>query len=294
MRYNTGMETPVYSDVRPSPIAGTWYPGRAAELRAQVEGFLQKAAAPALSGEILGLVVPHAGLVYSGLTAAHAFKTLIGSAFTRVVILSPSHQYYREPLLTSGHEAYGTPLGQVPVDHDALNALRMLLNATGGPEITPVRRDREHSLEIELPFLQVVLPQGFKLVPLMLVNQSLDLVRALSDALAGYLLTLHPEEKTLLVASSDLSHFYPENQANLLDKRVLAALEAMDISELFMLNTSGRGQACGMTPILTVLRACRSLGADKLVIADYRTSADVTHDADSVVGYGSAVITKTV
>jgi len=271
------METPVYSDVR-----------------AQVEGVLQKAAAPALSGEILGLVVPHAGLVYSGLTAAHAFKTLIGSAFTRVVILSPSHQYYREPLLTSGHEAYGTPLGQVPVDHDALNALRMLLNATGGPEITPVRRDREHSLEIELPFLQVVLPQGFKLVPLMLVNQSLDLVRALSDALAGYLLTLHPEEKTLLVASSDLSHFYPENQANLLDKRVLAALEAMDISELFMLNTSGRGQACGMTPILTVLRACRSLGADKLVIADYRTSADVTHAADSVVGYGSAVITKTV
>ena len=282
-----------YSDVRPSPIAGSWYPGQAAELRAQVEAFLEKASAPAFSGEIRALIVPHAGLVYSGLTAAHAFKTLLGSNFTRVILLSPSHQYYREPLLTSGHEAYATPLGQVPVDHDALNALRMLMNVTRGPEITSVRRDREHSLEIELPFLQVVLPQGFTLVPLMLVNQSLDLVNALADALSGYLLTLPPEEKTLLVASSDLSHFYPEKQAKQLDKRVLSALEAMDIFELFTLNSSGRGQACGMAPILTVLRACRNLGADKLVIADYRTSADVTHDTDSVVGYGSAAITKT-
>ncbi len=287
------METQQFRDIRPSPIAGTWYPGNAAELRAQVEAFLEKAAAPALSGEILGLVVPHAGLVYSGFTAAHAFKTLIGSSFTRVILLSPSHQYYREPLLTSGHEAYATPLGQVPVDREALSALGMLLQVSKGPDITPVRRDREHSLEIELPFLQVVLPQGFKLVPLMLVNQSMDLVSALSNALAGFMLTLPPEEKTLLVASSDLSHFYTEKQANQLDKRVLSALEAMDVFELFMLNTSGKGQACGMAPILSVLRTCRNLGADKLVIADYRTSAAVTHDADSVVGYGSAVITKT-
>ncbi len=287
------METQQFRDIRPSPIAGTWYPGNAAELRAQVEAFLEKATAPALSGEILGLVVPHAGLVYSGFTAAHAFKTLIGSSFTRVILLSPSHQYYREPLLTSGHEAYATPLGQVPVDREALSALGMLLQVSKGPDITPVRRDREHSLEIELPFLQVVLPQGFKLVPLMLVNQSMDLVSALSNALAGFMLTLPPEEKTLLVASSDLSHFYTEKQANQLDKRVLSALEAMDVFELFMLNTSGKGQACGMAPILSVLRTCRNLGADKLVIADYRTSAAVTHDADSVVGYGSAVITKT-
>ncbi len=277
----------------PTTIAGTWYPGKPTELRAQVEAFLEKATAPALSGEILGLVVPHAGLVYSGFTAAHAFKTLIGSSFTRVILLSPSHQYYREPLLTSGHEAYATPLGQVPVDREALSALGMLLQVSKGPDITPVRRDREHSLEIELPFLQVVLPQGFKLVPLMLVNQSMDLVSALSNALAGFMLTLPPEEKTLLVASSDLSHFYTEKQANQLDKRVLSALEAMDVFELFMLNTSGKGQACGMAPILSVLRTCRNLGADKLVIADYRTSAAVTHDADSVVGYGSAVITKT-
>jgi len=114
--YNTDMGSSEYIDVRPSPIAGSWYPGKAGELRAQVEAFLEKASPPALSGEILGLVVPHAGLVYSGFTAAHAFKTLIGSSFTRVILLSPSHQYYREPLLTSGHEAYATPLGPVPVD----------------------------------------------------------------------------------------------------------------------------------------------------------------------------------
>jgi len=287
------MGTSAYSDVRPSPIAGSWYPGNAAELRAVVESFLERAAAPALSGEILALVVPHAGYIYSGFTAAHAFKALIGSRFSRVILLSPSHQYYREPLLTSGHEAYATPLGAIPVDREALNALGRLLQAASGPDITPIRRDREHSLEIELPFLQIVLPEGFSLVPLMLVSQSVELIHALSDALARYMLPLPPEEKTLLVASSDLSHFYTEKQARQLDTRVLNALEEMDIDKLYVLNASGKGQACGMAPILTVLRTCRALDADKLVIADYRTSADVTRDLDSVVGYGSAVITKT-
>jgi len=288
------MESPVYSDARPSPIAGTWYPGKPDDLRALVEGYLQKASAPKLTGDISALIVPHAGLVYSGFTAAHAFKTLIGSAFTRVVLLSPSHQYYRQPLLTSGHEAYATPLGMVPVDREAISLLDILLLGSFGLNIAPVRRDREHSLEIELPFLQVVLPGGFQLVPLMLVDQSQALVSALAKVLTTYLLGLPPEEKTLLVASSDLSHFFTEKQAKQLDGRVLRALETMDGEALLRLNASGQGQACGAAPIAVVLQTCQNLDANQLIIADYRTSADVTHDPDSVVGYASAVITKTV
>jgi hypothetical protein len=104
---------------------------------------------------------------------------------------------------------------------------------------------------------------------------------------------LPAEEHTLLVASSDLSHFHNESRANQMDSRILRALEAMDVAELYRLNARGEGEACGLAPIATVLLACRELGADRVTIADHRTSAAVTYDTSSVVGYGSALITKT-
>jgi len=276
-------------DIRPSPIAGAWYPGNPQKLRTSVEGYLAEADTPTLQGEVLGLVVPHAGHIYSGPVAACAFNAVRGRSYDSVLIVSPSHQYYREPILTSAHQSYATPLGTVEIDRQAVNAIDRHLLGNLGFGLTPVAYDEEHSLEIELPFLQVALETSFTLIPIMLRDQSPKTARALAEAIAAQV----KGQKTLLVASSDLSHFYTEKQANQLDHRVLSALETMDIFELFRLNTSGRGQACGMAPILTVLRACRNLGADKLVIADYRTSADVTHDSDSVVGYGSAVITRT-
>ena len=287
------METQQYRDIRPSPIAGTWYPGEPSELRQLIESFLQAAKTPQFQGEILGVIVPHAGIIYSGFTAAHAFKALIGKDYHRVIALSPSHQYYRDPLLTTGHEAYATPLGIVPVDHKALSVIQQLLSTSTGIAVTPVRRDREHYLEIELPFLQVVLPKGFSLVPLMLVDQSPELVRGLADAIAAYMRSLPAEEHTILVASSDLSHFNTESRANQMDSRILRAVEAMDVAELYRLNARGEGEACGLAPIATALLACRELGADHVVLADHRTSAAVTHDTSSVVGYGSALITKT-
>jgi AmmeMemoRadiSam system protein B len=236
------METQEFRDIRPSPIAGTWYPGDPNELRQLIESFLQAAKPPQVPGEILGIIVPHAGMIYSGLTAAHAFKTLMGKSYQRVILLSPSHQYYREPLLTTGHEAYSTPLGLVPVDRDALGAIQNALSKSLGLEATAVRRDREHSLEIELPFLQVVLSDSFSLVPFMLVDQSPELVRGLADAIAAYVRSLPTEEHTLLVASSDLSHYYSESQANQMDSRVLKALEAMDLPALYRLNAAEKAK----------------------------------------------------
>ena len=114
------MKDRLYSDIRPSPIAGTWYPGDPDELTREVENYLHTAPAPAVDGEVLGFVVPHAGLIYSGFTAAHAFKALEGKSRCRVIIISPSHQRYSQPLLTSAHEAYATPLGAIPVDKHSL------------------------------------------------------------------------------------------------------------------------------------------------------------------------------
>lgn len=284
------MDPAELSDPRPSPIAGSWYPGKAEVLRKTIESFLDEAVMPEFEGQPVGLIVPHAGYIYSGLTAAHAFKTLQGRKFTRVIVLSPSHQPYRQPLLTSAHDAYATPLGLVPVDREALRTLNSLLNGDGGLELALVRRDQEHSLEIELPFLQTVLPGGFKLIPLMMVDQSASMVRLSSNALVKLICSFPSEETTLLVASSDLSHFYSERVANRLDGNLAQAVREFDLDAFYQHKQRGEMEACGLAPMATVLQTSHLLGADQVTIADYRTSAAVTGDKSSVVGYLSAVI----
>lgn len=255
-----------------------------------IEGFLEEAVLPNFEGQPVGLIVPHAGVIYSGLTAAHAFKALQGRQFRRVIILSPSHQPYRQPLLTTAHDAYATPLGLVPVDRETLVKLNALLLKDGGPELTSIRRDQEHSLEIELPFLQTTLPEGFGLVPLMMVDQSASLVRLLSDALVKLIRSFPQEESTLMVASSDLSHFYSERVANRLDGNLAQAVQEFDLNVFYQNKQHGDMEACGLAAIATVLQTSHLLGADQVTIADYRTSAAVTGDRSSVVGYLSAVI----
>lgn len=255
-----------------------------------IEGFLEEAVMPDFEGQPVGLIVPHAGYIYSGLTAAHAFKALQGRQFTRVIVLSPSHQPYRQPLLTTAHDSYATPFGLVPVDRDALGQLNTVLIEEGGPELASVRRDQEHSLEIELPFLQINLPQGFDLIPLMMVDQSASLVRLLSAALVKLIRTFPQEESTLLVASSDLSHFYSERVANRLDGNLAQAVQEFDLDAFYWHKHRGDMEACGLAPMATVLQTAHLLGADQVTLADYRTSAAVTGDRSSVVGYLSAVI----
>src|SRR5690349_12293849 len=137
-------------DVRPSPIAGTWYEGNPISLARTVDQYLDQAVIPSLRGEVLAVIAPHAGHRYSGAVAAHAIGTLRGLTPDLVVILSPFHNLSQYPLLTTKHQAYATPLGSIEVDHFALAELQSLLNIP----ITPITNDKEHSLEIELPFLQ--------------------------------------------------------------------------------------------------------------------------------------------
>ena len=286
------MDPAELSDPRPSPIAGSWYPGKPEVLRRTIEGYLEEATLPNFFGQPVGLIVPHAGYIYSGLTAAHAFKALKGSQFTRVIVLAPSHQPYRQSLLTSGHDAYSTPLGLVPVDHNTLIKLNELLKEDGGPELASVRKDQEHSLEIELPFLQMTLPDGFWLVPLMMVDQSASMVRLLSTALVKLIRSFPPEEPTLMVASSDLSHFYSERVANRLDGNLSKAVTEFDLDAFYQQKQRGEMEACGLAPMAAVLQTSHLLGADRVTIVDYRTSAAVTGDRSSVVGYLSAIISS--
>jgi len=284
------MESADFSDLRPSPIAGHWYPGKPVDLRAAIEGYFQQASPPQFSGQVVGLIVPHAGYVYSGLTAAYAFKATIGVEYARVILISPSHKPYSQPLLTTAHDAYATPLGAVPVDRAALAALNRFLGEASKLSIAAVRNDQEHSLEIELPFLQVTQPQGFKLVPLMMMDQSASTARLLSSALVRLIQSFPPDEPTLLVASSDLSHFYTESAANRLDSTLAQAVREFTLESFYQHKQRGDMEACGLAPMAVVLQTSHLLGANQVTVADYRTSAAVTGDRSSVVGYLSAII----
>lgn len=283
------MTTTEFQDIRPSPIAGSWYQGDAIELRHELEVYLREAASPVFSGEPKALILPHAGHYYSGLTAAHALRAIEGKKFQRVIIVSPSHQAYPGHILTSEHDAYQTPLGLIPVDHPSLDKLKGLL-INSNLTLNPVRRDREHSIEIELPFLQFLLPDGFQLIPLMLMDQSLTVAKRLSDALADLIHSFPEAEETLVIASSDLSHFYNQRHANRLDQNLIEGLQDFNAEKFYQLKSSQSAEACGHGAMATVLLAAKKIGANQVTITDYRTSGDVSGDLGSVVGYVSAVI----
>jgi AmmeMemoRadiSam system protein B len=275
-------------DIRPSPIAGQWYPADPLRLAAQVDSQIQSARLPEIQGEVVAVIAPHAGHLYSGPVAGYAFATLRGLAPELVAVVAPMHHYYSQPLLTTAHEAYATPLGEIVVDRDAVNTLTESLKNELGFGLTPVARDPEHSLEIELPFLQRSLKPPFQLLPIMIRDQSSRTAQRLGEALADVL----KDRKAILVASSDLSHFYPQGIAEKLDSAFLQQVAAFDPDGVIQIEQEGRGFACGRGAVASVLWAAKSLGANQVQVLHYATSGDVTGDYEGVVGYGAAVVTR--
>jgi len=275
--------------VRPSPIAGMWYEGNPKVLIQTVDRFLDQAELPELPGEVIAIIAPHAGHKYSGPVAGYAFEAVRGQTFDLVAVLSPMHQPYNEPLLTTAHEAYATPLGDVSVDKDIIADLDARLRAVLGEGLTPVAYDQEHSLEIELPFLQRALAGEFKLLPVMVRSQSEKVSRQLGSALAETL----QGKNALVVASTDLSHFYTQNQAMLFDSEMLRRIESFSPEDVFSAEMEEQGFACGLGALTAVLWAAQGLGADTVKVLRHATSGDVTGDFSSVVGYGAAVVLKT-
>ena len=280
---------PAISEIRPSPIAGRWYEGDPVRLAQEIDAYLDEATLPPLSGEVLGLVVPHAGIMYSGRTAAYGFKTVQGQQRDLVAILSPLHGFHPAPALTSAHQAYQTPLGSQRIDGEAVRALDEGMRRQLGWGLTPVARDQEHSLEIELPFLQRALAGEFKLLPVMLRTQEPEEVLQLGGVLAEVL----RGKNCLLVASTDLSHFFPERLAAQLDGEMLRQIGALSPDGVLEAEREERGFACGVAAVAAVLYAARALGASKVEILHHSTSGDTTGDHSSVVGYGAAAILKT-
>jgi len=279
---------PEISEFRPSPIAGRWYDKDPVRLARQIDAFLDQASLPPLNGEVVGLIAPHAGHIYSGLTAAYAFRSVRGQHFDLVVVISPLHGFHPADALTSAHKAYQTPLGPVWIDTGLVKSLDEKMRLDYGWGLTYIGRDQEHSLEIELPFLQRALPDSFKLLPVMLRTQEPALIRQFASALASVLV----DRKVLLVASTDLSHFFPERTANGLDEAMLAQVAAFSPEGVLQAEREEKGFACGVAAVAAVLWSARELGATSAVILHHSTSGEKTGDYDSVVGYGAAAILK--
>ncbi len=278
------------SPIRPSPLAGTWYEGDPKALSQAVDRYMDEAKLPALSGKIIAVIAPHAGHTYSGPVAGYAFAAVRGSKPDMVVVVSPMHQPYRNPLLTTSHSAYETPLGNILVNEEAVFLLNSRLKKRLGYGLTSVAYDQEHSLEIELPFLQRALEGEFQLLPVMVRSQSREVSEQLGIALAEVIYG----KNALLVASTDLSHFYSQKQADELDAEMLRRVKSFTPEDLFQAEIDGRGYACGLGALAAVLWASRDLGADQVQILRHATSGDVTGDLSSVVGYGAAAVLKSV
>ncbi len=274
--------------VRPSPIAGAWYEGNPAALAQAVDMYLDQAELPELQGQVIALIAPHAGYVYSGPVAGYAFAAVRGSHPDLVAVISPMHQPYDEPLMTTAHDAYGTPLGSVAVDVEAVAALDANLQERLGYGLSKVAYDQEHSLEIELPFLQCALEGDFKLLPVMVHTQSANVAQqvglALAEVLAG--------KNALLVASTDLSHYYPQNIAVEYDTEMLRRIESFSPEQVIVAERERKGYACGLGALAAVLWAAKALGGETVKVLRHATSGDVTGKYSAVVGYGAAAILR--
>jgi AmmeMemoRadiSam system protein B len=273
-----------FVSVRSQPIrraarAGTWYPGNPAALAADLDAYCRDVPRR-FPGDVSAIVAPHAGLVYSGPVAAYAYAPLAGRVYDAVVLVGPSHFVAFEGVAVVPRGAFDTPFGPIPIADDLAAAL---MAASPLVHERPSAHDREHSLEMHLPFIAHMLP-GVPIVPLVMGHQSPQTVAGLAEALGR----VWGDRRLLLVASSDLSHYHDARRAAELDRVITDAIGTFDPDALARALASCPDHACGGGPIGAVMRAARARGARDARVLCYRDSGDVSGDKTAVVGYVAA------
>ena len=265
--------------VRKAAVAGKWYPGSAPALTAAVDRHLANARRE-LAGDLVAIVAPHAGLMYSGPVAAHAYRVLRDHSFEVAVLVGPSHFVGFDGVAIFPSGGFETPLGVAPIDAACASELA---GATPIVREHPVAHAREHSLEMQLPFLQRVAPRA-TIVPMVMGYQTAETARRLGEALASVL----RGRRVLLVASTDLSHYHDAATAARLDGVVIDCVSRFDADALQKALGARPEHACGGGPTVAVMRAAKLLGAHDAVVLDRADSGDGSGDKSSVVGYMAA------
>jgi AmmeMemoRadiSam system protein B len=270
-------------------VAGSWYPASADRLGRDVDGYLARVEMDAMPAP-MAIVAPHAGLHYSGPVAAFAYKAVSRAQYSAAVLVGPSHFLGFSGVSIWPRGAWQTPFGPVPVAEQLAERI-----ASASPEVIEHRQahGREHSLEMQLPFLARLLP-AVPIVPMVMGHQRRKTAFGLGDALARVIESREGEPSAspgvLLVASSDLSHYQDAHTAETMDAVVLDHVARLDADGLMHALEAEPHHACGGGPIVAVLHAARQLGATHARVLKYADSGDVSGDKSSVVGYMAAVI----
>ena len=270
-------------NIRESVAAGTFYPGNADVLRTQINDFLSNAKSENIKN-IKSIICPHAGYIYSGQVAAHSYKQIKGETFDSIFIIAPSHAEYFDFISIFNGDAYRTPLGLVYVDKERS---RILADKNPRIELSKYGHRSEHSLEVQLPFLQVLF-ENIKIVPIVMGQQNSKNIKELGSAIG----TLFKNENILIIASTDLSHYYPYDTALVLDGKIKELVNNFDSEDMLSNFLNNDVEMCGGGPVVSAMIASKNLGADSSRILNYKNSGDVTGDRSAVVGYLSAVFYK--
>jgi MEMO1 family protein len=263
-------------------VAGTFYPSDKKLLEQRIDGFLKETEVRAQknSAAPFGLIVPHAGYDYSGKVAAAAYRQIAGKPYKTVFLLGPSHSAPFQGVSIYPYGAWETPLGKIPIDEQVAAAV---MEQCSFVRYQAPAFEQEHSLEVQLPFLQKVL-ENFKIVPMVMGKLTLAEYRALADHI-----TTRVEQnpgRVLIIASSDMSHYHPYHEATAMDKTTLKQIEAMDPRTLRKNIEAGTSELCGFQAVTTLMRVAENIGP-RVKVLDYANSGDVTGDKARVVGYGA-------
>jgi MEMO1 family protein len=279
---------------RPPAQAGTFYPDTEGALRTKIHNCflhpLGPGSVPSVPGtrydQLVAIIVPHAGYDYSGPIAANSYHRLASSGLREsIVILGPNHTGYGSGVSTMTDGQWATPLGDVPLDKSLANSITRI---SGLVDVEEEAHKREHSIEVQLPFLQFIYPRRFQFVPICMMLQDLKTSMEIGEAVAKA--SMAPG--AMLVASSDWTHYEPQESAKKKDMNAIKAVLEMDEKKFQNTIEENRVSACGYGPVTAVLHAAKILGAKQAKLLSYQTSGDTSGDKSSVVGYAAIVLTK--
>jgi AmmeMemoRadiSam system protein B/AmmeMemoRadiSam system protein A len=270
-------------NVKEPAVAGAFYPADKDSLKKSVEDFLSKAETSPDHGKLIAIISPHAGYIYSGQTAAYGYKQIQGSDIKNVILIGPSHRsaFKGASVYTKG--SFRTPLGNVKINERLAEGL---LNESADVRFSPEAYEGEHSLEVQLPFLQTVL-KDFTIVPVLIGSPSGRTFEHLIQKLTEML-----DEKTLLIASTDLSHYHDYPTAKEMDSKIISAVQRLSPKDTIELLRSGKSEMCGGVPVIIAMEVARRSGANLGVVFKQANSGDVTGEKDKVVGYASIGLYK--
>jgi AmmeMemoRadiSam system protein B/AmmeMemoRadiSam system protein A len=268
--------------VRKPVVAGAFYDGDKAALAARIDAYLSAVKDLPALGDVRALICPHAGYVYSGPTAAYAYKLVQGKPYEAVIIIGTSHQYALDGASIYLQGGFETPLGVAPVDEELASAIAK----ASGFSYVPEAHAKEHSVEVQVPFIQKALPAA-KIVPIVMGYPTRRNVYALAEGIAKAC----SEKKVLIVASTDLSHYLPKAEANSVDSKTISLVKNISADTLISKCARGENIMCGGGGVAAALIALKKTGQPQVEVLRYTDSSEATGDESAVVGYVAAAIT---